>query len=192
MIYRKRTQKDVTDAKILEIWNEVMEEARNLYPYYFVTCEPELYQDDSYSHLGICYQSYINAGEKNVDKIRCSRCIIAISTNLKQDYDQIRKTICHEMGHFVAPREHHSDLWKIRADKIGKRWNLVATRLTNNETFNNSAKEARTKRADSYKYRLYCPTCGAEWKYKTYCQTVKKADRYHCGKCKTTLKSEKI
>ena len=54
MIYRKRTHKDVTDGRILEIWKEVKEEARALYPQYFEHCEPELYQDNSYSHLGLC------------------------------------------------------------------------------------------------------------------------------------------
>lgn len=28
MIYRKRTQKDVTDSKIIEIWNECLGEAK--------------------------------------------------------------------------------------------------------------------------------------------------------------------
>ena len=35
MIKRKRTHKDVTDPKILEIWDEVIAEAKRLYPKYF-------------------------------------------------------------------------------------------------------------------------------------------------------------
>jgi predicted SprT family Zn-dependent metalloprotease len=190
MIQRKRTHKDITDEKILQIWEEVKEEAKTLYPQHFEHCEPELYQDSSYRHLGLCAQAYANTRERNVDKIKQTRCIITISSNLKQDYNQIRKTLCHEMGHFVAPREHHSHLWKARADKIGARWGCVSERLTNNETFN--VARAEIKKNTEYKYRVYCPACGAEWKYKSNCKIVQSPDRYRCGTCKTTLKSEKI
>ena len=98
MVYRKRTQKDVTDSKIIEIWNECLGEAKRLYPRYFENCTPELYMDNSCSHLGRCSYSVIDPYERNVDKIRYSRCIITISSNLKQDYEQIRKTICHELN----------------------------------------------------------------------------------------------
>ena len=192
MIYRKRTHKDITDKRILEIWEEVKAEAKSLYPYYFEDCEPELYQDNSYSHLGLCSQSYINPREKNVDKIKQSRCIITISSCLGQDYDQIRKTICHELGHFVAPKEYHGYLWKVRADKIGMRWGLKMSRTTNNKTFNEAAKKMRAEKSRDYKYRVYCPDCGTEWKYKTRCQIVQTPNRWRCGKCKSNLKSEKI
>ena len=192
MIHRKRTHKDVTDTAILTIWNEAKAEAKRLYPHYFENCEPELYQDSSYSHLGLCSQSYTNPREKNVDKIKQSRCIITISSNLGKDYDQIRSTICHELGHFVAPKENHGYIWRARADKIGAKWNIVASRLTNNDTFNNAAAKARDAKATGYKYRLYCPSCGTEWKYKTNCQAVKYASHYRCGKCKSALKSEQI
>lgn len=187
MIHRKRTHKDVTDKRILEIWEEVKEEAKSLYPGYFEECEPELYHDSSYRHLGLCSQSFYKS-QGGVNNIRASRCIITISSNLGQDYDQIRETLCHELGHFVAPRENHSHLWKTRADKIGMRWGLEAKRLTNNETFNNARKEIK----NDYKYRVYCPECGAEWKYKSNCGIVKSPGRYCCGKCQTSLKSEKI
>lgn len=194
MIQRKRTHKDVTDPRILEIWEEVKAEAKALYPQYFEGCEPELYQDNSYKHLGLCSQSFHNYYEKNVDKIRHSRCIITISAKLGQDYDQIRKTLCHELGHFVSPKEKHGYLWKSRADRIGKRWGFEATRLTRNETFSNAARQAReeVKKKTEYKYRLYCPECGTEWKYKTKCEKIQNPDRWRCGKCKTTLKSVAI
>jgi predicted SprT family Zn-dependent metalloprotease len=172
------------------MWDEVKEEAKALYPHHFESCEPELYQDSSYRHLGLCSQSFVNSREMNVDKIKQSRCIITISSNLGQDYEQIRKTLCHEMGHFVAPKEKHSRLWKARADKIGARWGLVSERLTNNETFN--AARAEIKKNAEYKYRVYCPTCGAEWKYKSNCKIVQSPDRYRCSACKVSLKSEKI
>lgn len=190
MVHRKRTHKDITDNQIIKIWQEVKEEAKRLYPHYFEDCEPELYQDGSYRHLGLCSQSYSNSGERNVDRIKQTRCIITISSNLGQDYDQIRKTLCHELGHFVAPKEHHSYLWKARADKIGTRWNIVNERLTDNETFN--AARAEIKKSIEYKYRVYCPKCGAEWKYKSNCGIVKSPSRYCCSACKTNLKSEKI
>ncbi len=194
MIYRKKTHKDVTDAHILEIWEEVKAEAEMLYPQYFKDCDPELYQDSSYSHLGRCSQSFHNPNERNVDKIRHSRCIITISSNLQQDYDQIRKTLCHELGHFVAPKEDHGYLWKVRANKIGERWGLKAERLTNNQTFNSAAKQARKERQNKseYKYRAYCPDCGAEWKYKTKCNIIQNPQRWRCSVCKAKLESEKI
>lgn len=192
MIYRKRTHKDITDTQILKIWYEVKAEAKVLYPHFFENCEPELYQDSSYRHLGLCSQSFVNPSEKNVDKIKQSRCIITISSCLGQDYDQIRKTLCHELGHFVAPKENHSYLWKARANRIGTRWGLEATRLTNNDTFQSAAKEMRAKKQSEDKYRVYCPECGSEWRYKTQCGIVQNPSRYRCGKCKSSLKSEKI
>lgn len=194
MIYRKKTYKDITDPHILEIWEEVKAEAKALYPRFFMYCDPELYQDDSYRHLGQCWEQWRNPHEKNVDKVTHIRCIITISSNLGQDYDQIRKTLCHELGHFCAPKEKHSHLWKMRADNIGKRWGLEATRLTHNETFSNAAKQIRNevKNKSKYQYRLYCPDCGAEWKYKTKCDKIQNPQRWRCGQCKTQLKSEKI
>lgn len=194
MIYRKKTYKDVTDARILKIWEEVKEEAKWLYPKYFEYCEPELYHDSSYSHLGYCWQSWANPSERNIDKIRHTRCIITLSTNCGQDYDCIRKVLCHELGHFVAPKEHHGYLWKARADKIGKRWGYEASRLTDNKTFNDAASHARAEREahSEYKYRLYCPACGTDWKYKSNCKAVQMPERYICSKCKSKLKSEKI
>ena len=193
MIYRKKTHKDVTDPRILEIWEGVKAEAKMLYPYYFEGCEPEFYQDNSYRNLGRCFQSFRNPSEKNVDKIRHSKCIITISSNLKQDYDQIRKTLCHEFGHFVAPKEDHGYLWKVRTNKIGERWGLKAERLTDNQTFNSAAEQARKEKNKSeYKYRAYCPKCGAEWKYKTQCKVVKSPERWRCSQCYSPLKSETI
>lgn len=192
MIHRKRTHKDVTDTKILEIWHEVVDEAKRLYPRYFDVCTPELYQDSSYRALGRCAASYKNPVERNVDKIQHARCIITISSNLKQDYEQIRKTLCHELGHFVAPKENHGYLWKARADKIGAKWGFEAERCTNNETFNDAAKQAKAARKNNYKYRLFCPECNVEWKYKTECKAVMHPIYYRCRKCKCSLKSEKI
>lgn len=192
MIHRKRTHKDITDKRILEIWDEVKSEARSLYPHHFEHCEPELYQDSSYSHLGLCSQSFVNSREKNVDKIKQSRCIITISSNLKQDYDQIRETLCHELGHFVAPKEKHSYLWKARATKIGERWDLKMSRLTNNATFNEAAKQIRSAKGNDYKYVVYCPECNNEWKYKTACKIVKNPGRFICSGCKTNLKVKTI
>ena len=190
MIYRKRTQKDVTDSKIIEIWNECLEETKRLYPRYFENCAPELYMDNSRTHLGRCAYSMINPYERNVDKIRYARCIITISSNLKQDYEQIRKTICHELGHFVTPKEHHSYLWKVRSDKIGERWDYKATVRSDSETFQKAILEAPKKTV--FKYMVYCPHCFANWKYKSLCCIVREPQRYQCGKCKVKLQSKKI
>ncbi len=192
MIHRKRTHKDITDERILEIWAEVKAEARSLYPHFFEQCEPELYQDSSYSHLGLCSQSYKNPGERVVDKIKQTRCIITISSHLGQDYEQIRKTLCHELGHFVAPKKHHEHIWKVRANEIGERWGIKAERCTDNATFNKAREEIRSSRSDIYKYIVYCPTCGHEWKYKTKCKIVKSPGRYICSDCKENLKVKTI
>lgn len=192
MIYRKKTHKDITDKRILDIWEEVKAEAKSIYPHFFEDCEPELYQDSSYSHLGWCSQSYRNPRERVVDKIKHSRCIITISSHLGQDYDQIRKTLCHELGHFVAPKNHHDHIWKVRANKIGARWGYEAERLTNNETFNEAAKQMRAKKSDVYKYAVYCPECNHEWKYQTACKIVKSPGRYLCSDCQKSLKVKTI
>ena len=194
MAYRKRTYKDVTDQRILDIWEEVKEEARSLYPHHFDFCEPELYQDNSYAHLGLCVQEIANPSVKIVDKIMQNRCIILVSAKLGQDYDQIRRTLCHELGHFVAPRENHSYLWETRANKIGQRWGCKASRCTSNKTFNDAARQAREQRKQNteYKYRVYCPDCGAEWKYKSNCKVVQRFDKYRCSRCKSSLELEKF
>jgi hypothetical protein len=193
MINRKRTHKDVTDPKILEIWTEVVAEAKRLYPAYFESCTPELYHDSSYSHLGHYSSTLKNPQERNVDKIRHERCIITISTNLKQDYEQIRRTLCHELGHFVSPKEHHGYIWQTRANKICSKWGLETSRCSSNETFSEAAKQARDARMNNnYKYRLYCPKCNAEWKYKTNCERIKYPYLCSCRKCRCSLKSEKI
>ena len=192
MIQRKRTYKDITDERILEIWAEVKAEARELYPHFFEQCEPELYQDSSYSHLGLCSQSYKNPSERVTDKIKQSRCIITISSLLGQDYEQIRETLCHELGHFVSPKNHHDHIWKARANKIGERWGLKMSRCTDNETFNKAAAQMRAAKCSEYKYVVYCPDCGHEWKYKTKCNIVKSPGRYLCGSCKTSLKVKTI
>lgn len=194
MIYRKRTHMDVTDQHIWEIWEEVKEEAEWLFPQYFEHCEPELYMDNSYTRLGHCWQSIENPYERNVDKRRASGCFIIISSLLGQDYEQIRKTLCHEFGHFVSPKENHSYLWKVRAEKIGERWGYEMTRCSNNETFREAAKEARIDVANRsvYRYRVFCPHCNAEWKYKSNCKTVQYPWLYRCAKCKCDLMSERI
>ena len=194
MIYRKRTHTDVTDQKIWEIWEEVKDEARSLYPQYFEHCDPELYHDSSYKHLGLCSYSISNPSERNVNRIKYSRCIITLSTNCGQDYDCIRKVLCHELGHFCAPKEHHGSLWKARADKIGSRWGYEASRLTDNDTFNSAAKQAREEvdHRNPYKYKVFCPKCGAEWQYKSNCKIVQYPMLYKCGTCNIDLKSSKI
>lgn len=194
MIYRKRTHKDVTDPRIWEIWEEVKDEARSLYPQYFERCEPKLYMDSSYTRLGHCWQQLENPSERNVNRRRSAECFIIISSLLGKDYDQIRKTICHEFGHFVTPKENHSDLWKARAEKIGEKWGYEMTRCTCNETFNEAAKEARDEVAKRsvYKYRVLCKHCGAEWKYKSSCKIVQYPWLYRCGRCKLDLESESI
>jgi transposase-like protein len=83
-------------------------------------------------------------------------------------------------------------LWKARANKIGARWGFEMTRLADNETFNNAAKEMRASKSSEYKYKVYCPDCGTEWKYKTNCQIVQSPGRYVCSQCNTSLKSIKI
>ena len=108
------------------------------------------------------------------------------------DYDQIRKTICHELGHFVSPKEHHGYLWRARTNKIGEKWGFEAERCTSNEAFNEAAKEAKSAHSNPYKYRLFCPKCGAEWKYKTKCTAIKYPYGYRCRKCYVQLKSEEI
>lgn len=194
MIYKKRTYKHVMDDKIWEIYQEVEAEAEYLYPQYFETCRPELYHNSSCRSLGRCVQSFQNPKERNVNKIRTNKCFILLSEHLGTDYDEIRSVLCHEFGHFVAPRENHGYLWKVRADKIGERWGIKASRLSGNEDFITTTREILKEKRNhtQYKYRLYCPECGAQWRYKTNCQAVQKPERYQCAKCKTKLKSEKI
>lgn len=192
MINRKRTWKDCEDPKILAVYNEVMAEAKRLYPEYFEKTTYKFYIDSSTSHLGRCsYQYdkrtlYSKWGFKNhCGNIRCTEVVILLSKYMK-DIKQITEVLIHEMGHAVTPSDHHSDLWLTRTNKIGEKFGVKingrSASAAQNADFNaNMQKENVVK--EQAKYLVRCKCCGQEFYRKRETNFVRFPNLWRCGKC---------
>ena len=170
--------------KIREIYNEVMQEAIRLGLWPADKEYPPIYVHKATKCLGNCWYRWVSG----VGWF----CSIALSSLLvdKCQISDIRKTIVHEVAHAICPGEHHNWHWKMTADRIGRAWGYTINRLSENEDFAAAAREVKAKSV--YRYELYCPCCGATWKYKNICQAVKQPYLYKCGKCKENLSSREI
>ena len=194
----KRTWTKCTDDRIIKIFNDVMAEARRLYPQQFELCEPELYFDTSRKHLGRCVSdcnfksmpTYEFRAFRCAGKIRHTKCVILLSKYMASMTDSdITNTLVHEMGHFVSPMENHNYLWKTRANNIGKAFNTRCDRLAGHDesqAFHQSAVDGGAKFLE-YKYFIECPKCHTVWKRKVMSDFVKNCGLYTCGKCNVKL-----
>ena len=192
MINRKRTWKDCEDPKILAVYNEVMAEAKKLYPEYFANTAYRFYIDSSTSRLGRCTYQYDKAtlyskyGFRNhCGNIRCTEVVILLSKYV-QDIKQIINTLCHEVAHAVTPGDHHSDLWLTRANKIGEKFGVkINNRLASaaeTADFNANIEKANITKEQT-KYLIRCKCCGQEFHRKRETDFVKYPFLWNCGKC---------
>lgn len=93
----------------------------------------------------------------------------------------VKQTICHELIHSACGfNEHHGEVFQHYARRMDELGYDIHTR-------NNLEWDKRKE----YKYVLYCPECGMQWGYRTYCKTIKYPERYCCNTCKCALKSER-
>lgn len=196
MINRKRTWKDCEDPKILAVYNEVMTEAKRLYPEYFENTRYRFYIDSSTRHLGRCCYEFNKDtlwspyGFKNhCGFIRCTDVVILLSKYL-QDIRQVTSTLVHEAGHAVTPRDNHSSLWLTRSNKIGEKFGIkIEGKFANKEEvadFNANMKKAHVQREQT-KYTIRCKCCGNIFHRKRMTEFVKYPWLWKCGKCNGEL-----
>lgn len=189
--HKKRTWKQCNDPKILEIYNEVYEEAKRLYPDYF-EADLNFYIDNSTKHLGRCEGRYDRTtiysgyGFKNhFEFLRWDSATILLSKYVT-NYTDVRKILVHEFGHFVTPSENHSSCWERRANKIGAKWNITCQRLADKEevkNFNENIGKKQLKR-----YSVICSGCGQIVYRQKMCDIIKNPSRWKCGGCGSKFK----
>lgn len=180
----KKGWKKITSGRIYNLYIEVMNHAQELKLWDANQPLPLLYTRKSVKTLGTCYS------RKNVDG---TYDLTIVLNELLEKYTdrQIRKTIVHEVAHAIHPCEMHSVNWKRDANLLGKKWGYKIERLSTDTEINDALNKMKeTKR--QYRYELYCPTCGATWKYARMCPAVKNPQNYRCPKDKTKLFSRKI
>lgn len=177
--------KPITSGHIYDLYIEIMDRARVAGHWPAYKPYPPLYSRKSCSTLGVCTTNW----EKLTSEPHSTICLSEVLFNFSDN--QIRKTICHEVAHAAFPRDHHGYYWYTLANFLGGPWGLIASRVNDDEELN-KALIALEKTAGKYKYELYCPTCGATWKYKCKCAAVQNPSRYRCTKDKTKLLSRAI
>ena len=178
----KRGWKPVTSGRIYNLYMEVVNRAQEL-ELWGKVCPPPLFTRKSTKSFGTCFV------KKNGGKSDGAIVLNEMLANYSDD--QIRKIIVHEVAHAVCPWEHHSELWRNTADSIGQKWGYKTERLnTDEELCADIAKMNEEK--NPYKYELYCPKCGAVWKYKRMCKSVKHPENYWCDNDKTKLLCRKV
>lgn len=186
LIQRKRTWQECTNEKILSIYKEVIDEAKRLYPQYF-DCRLRFFLDSSTKHLGFCKTEIKKETcmsqfgfPNHLEYLRYDDAVIVLSKYVT-DEKTIRSVLVHEVGHFVSPKEHHSYLWKTRANKIGAKFGITCRRLANEEevkTFQKTAPKKQTK-----EYAVVCKGCGKIVKRQRMCSIIEYPELWKCGNC---------
>ena len=186
MITKKRTWYECTDKKILTIYEEVIAEAKKLYPQYF-DCELRFFLDSSTKHLGFCQthikeETYMSkfGFPNHLEYLRYDDAVIVLSKYVT-DEKAIRSVLVHEVGHFVSPKEHHSYLWKTRADKIGAKFGIKCQRLANEEE-TKAFQEIKSKEVKK-EYTVVCKGCGKIVKRQRMCSIIEHPELWKCGNC---------
>lgn len=103
--------------------------------------------------------------------------------------DGIKNTIIHEILHTCKGCMNHGENWKRKADIIKNKYGIEIKRTSTMEEkgYTKESIERVEERMNSYKYIIGCD-CGAEWKYKSMCNSVRHPERYMCSTCKKKLK----
>ena len=101
----------------------------------------------------------------------------------------LENTILHELLHTVKGCQNHGPNWTHYADIVNRKYGYDIKRI-DGDVDEASANLAKAQRKASYKYKVYCPTCGANWLYSRRTKTVNHPAWYRCGRCKTELEVE--
>ena len=141
---------------------------------------------------------------------------IRVSEGISDETDfNITETLLHELAHAIAEqklvkagkiwRDYDSgDFVRYQDDKDSKPhsnfWRTIAIKLGQLSGIEGIHPEDVAKQSeflDKYerekqKYRVFCPSCGAEWRYQRACKIVKYPERFLCTRCNIELQSEEI
>ena len=101
----------------------------------------------------------------------------------------LENTILHELLHTVKGCQNHGTKWTHYADIVNRKYGYEIQRV-DGDVDDASIALAKAQMRNSYKYKVFCPTCGAKWLYSRKTKTVSHPDWYRCGRCKTTLEVE--
>ena len=195
MINIKRTWKPCTNPEINKIYNEVFNATKELYPEYF-DCKISFYLDTSTSHLGRCTTHlrrdsiYSKWGTVNhYGNLRYNEVVILLSKYVT-DLDVVRRTLIHEFGHMVTPRENHSYSWEARTKRIGAKFNehdfrrLAST--DDSESFRQQIAASGAKK-EAKTYTVVCSKCGRVVTRRKMCDVIKHPENWRCGVCNSPL-----
>lgn len=191
--HRKKTWKDCSDEKILAVFEEVKNEAKRIYPEYFET-KVEFYIDSSRRFLGHCTGEiesstlYNEFGLKNHFQFLRWKNVAIVLSKYVTDLDNIRKTLVHEFGHLVTPKEKHSYFWETRANKIGERWGIKCKRLAAPEETLLFTENIQ-KLSNLKDYKVICTGCGKLVHRTKMCDIIKHPENWKCGVCGSRFKN---
>ena len=189
MFVIKKGWQEVTEGRIYNLFLEVIEEAMDLRLLDWANVKdfPRLFIHKSVRNLGTCWSHKNPDGTYHIS-------ILLSDYILDCDDEKIRSVIVHEVGHMVAPGEHHGYLWHVRTNRLGAKWGYTASRLEKDEQLNAAMTAARKAvKSLEYKYELVCPKCNKVCsQYKSMCTAVKYPSRWRHKTCKTPLISRAI
>lgn len=102
------------------------------------------------------------------------------------DKNGLMDTLIHELLHTCRDCYKHTGQWKAYAERMNKLYGYRISRTSSYEDCGLKRPEVR------YKYRVYCPECGAEWKYQKASRCVQKPENFKCGCGHKGLKVESL
>ena len=188
----KKGWREVTDGKIYDLFMEVLEalmEDADLWALFQKTHRelPRLFIHKSIRALGECYN------HRNYDGTY-STSILLSEYILECAPEKVRGTLVHEVGHMLAPNDHHGYYWHVRTNRLGRKWGYNATRLeTDAEMIMAMSAARKAVKSVGYKYELVCPKCNKVCgQYKSMCNAVKYPSRWRHKACGTTLVSRTV
>lgn len=197
MIEVKRTWKKCTDEKINNIYNEVLNTVKEMYPEYF-DCKLSFYIDSSTRTLGRCIANYKKESlisqwgfRNHFEYIRNEEVVILLSKYVT-DPIVVKRTLIHEFAHMVTPKEHHSSYWERRAELIGEKFGEVGIKrfasLSDTNSFTEQINISGVKKPDK-KYEVVCTGCGRIVKRTRMCDIIRYPGNWKCGVCGSLFKS---
>ena len=183
MYPKRKGWKAVTSGRVFDLYREVVSCAQDL-GLWGNQAPPPLYTRKSASSFGSCFNRKNSKGEEEI-------ALVLNELLLGYSDDQIREVIVHEFAHAICIGHHHDSYWKKTANAIGKKWGYKITPRCKDAQLNAAIFQLKDAK-HPYEYELYCPVCGATWKYRRMCEAVRHPEKYWCQKDKTTLRSRKI
>lgn len=193
MIEVKRTWKKCTDEKINNIYNEVLNTVKEMYPEYF-DCKLSFYIDRSTRTLGKCIARYKKESltskwgfPNHFGYIRNEEVVILLSKYVT-DPVVIKRTLIHEFAHMVTPKEHHSSFWERRVELIGEKFGEVDLKRFASSSDLSSFRE-QIEISGVKRLEVVCTGCGHVAKRTRMCDIIRHPERWKCGVCGSHFKN---